>query len=102
MVRFYPLGDGKEQLPYATGITDATGTYKLSHGNNEPGAVVGRNRVVVHWPSRDLRQAAAGEGAVLPPPTPPIPLRYTVLDDSPLTVDVKAGGRQSIPLVLEP
>jgi hypothetical protein len=93
MVRFYPLGDEKKQLPYATGMTDGAGFFSLTHGDDEPGALVGSNRVVVSWPSRDMRGA-------LPAPSQPIPLRYTVADMSPLTVEVKSGGPQTINLLL--
>jgi hypothetical protein len=94
MVRFYPLGDEKKQLPYATGMTDAGGFFTLTHGDDEPGALVGSSRVVVSWPSRDMRGAQ-------PAPTFPIPLRYTVADLSPLTVEVKSGGPQTFDFVLE-
>jgi hypothetical protein len=94
IVRFYPVSEDKEQPPVATGLTDADGAYKLTHGPAEPGALVGVNRVVVYWPSRDLR----GDG---PAPSRPIPTRYASPIDSPLTFDVKAGARQTINLALE-
>ena len=100
-VRFYPLSDGKEQLPYATGMTDATGTYRLTCEGGKAGALVGPNRVIVHWSSRDLREAASGNGPP-PPPIPPIPVRFTVVSDSPFTLEVRPGGRQIIDLDLEP
>src|SRR5262249_33669429 len=31
LVRFYPISAGKEQLPYASGMTDAVGLYMLTH-----------------------------------------------------------------------
>jgi hypothetical protein len=94
VVRFYPVSEDREQPPFATGMTDADGTYTLSHGTGEPGALVGANRVVVYWPARDLR----GDG---PPPSRPIPTRYASALDSPLTFEVKPGPRQTINLPLE-
>jgi hypothetical protein len=101
LVRFYQISEKREQLPYATGLTDATGFFTLTHHKDQPGALVGTNRVVVNWPSRDMRVALAGDEAVVPPPSAPIPLRYTVLEDNPLNVEVKAGGLQTIDLSLE-
>jgi hypothetical protein len=96
MVRFYPISDKREQLPIASGITDAFGTFSLTHQGDKPGALVGPNRVVVQWPSRDIREAA-GSG----PPSQAVPLRYTTLLDSPLSIEVKAGARQTVDLRLE-
>src|SRR5262245_34539488 len=74
LVRFYPVSDSKEQLPYATGVTDATGYFTLRHGKDKPGALVGTNRVVVDWPSRDLRAALAVDDTTIPSPSVEIPL----------------------------
>jgi hypothetical protein len=94
VVRFYPVSEQKDQLPYATAVTDATGKYRLTQGDGKPGAVIGRNRVVVKWPSRDMVQEGTPSG-----PPPDIPLRYTVVTESPLSFDVKPG-QQSINLQL--
>jgi hypothetical protein len=94
-VRFYPIRPEKEQLPYSTGITDSGGKYSLTHDGDKPGAVVGESKVVVSWPSRDIR-AATGS----PAPTATIPLRYTVVTDSPIAVVVKVGDRQTVDLAL--
>jgi hypothetical protein len=97
MVRFYPLSDGANQLPYSTGLTDATGAYQLTFADNKAGALVGRSRVVVYWPPRDR----GSDGKPPPPdPSPVIPLRYTSVLDSPLTVEVNGGGKQTIDLPL--
>jgi hypothetical protein len=96
LVRFFPLTEQLEQPPYATGLSDASGTYVLKHEGDKPGAVIGPNRVVVYWPSHDLRGKAPP-----PPPELEIPLRYRVATESPLTVEVKPGSRQTIDLTLE-
>ena len=93
VVRFYPLSQEKDQLPYASGLTDASGVYRLTHAGKEPGALVGPNRVVVYWPSRDMRDG--------PAPSAVIPIRYTVVTDSPLTFEVKTGAKQTIDLPLQ-
>jgi hypothetical protein len=99
MVRFYPVSQGREQLPYATGMTDVAGMFTLCHHGDKPGALVGPNRAVVSWPSRDLRSAAR-DGPPPPPPTKEIPLHYTVAGETPLLFEVVAGDRQTIDLHL--
>jgi hypothetical protein len=99
IVRFYPIRPEKEQFPYSTGTTDGLGNYSLTHDGDKPGAVVGESKVVVSWASRDIR-AAMGS----PAPTLTIPLKYTVVTESPLIVTVnpmKEGSRQTINLKLE-
>jgi hypothetical protein len=99
-VQFYPLSDAKEQLPSAIAKTDADGNYTLTHDGGKPGALVGPNRVVVYWPSRDLR-GQGRDGKPLPPPSPAIPVRYTVVDESKLNFEVNAGPPQIIDIPLE-
>jgi hypothetical protein len=92
-VTFYPDSDSGDQLPFATGMTDASGTYTLSTRNGKPGALIGKNRVVINWPPVDRGN---------PEPVParlPIPVRFTVADQSPLVVEVKEG-KQTINLEL--
>jgi hypothetical protein len=87
IVRFYPTRpDNKEQLPASKGTTDSSGRYSLTHDDDKPGAAVGEGKVVVSWPSRDLRAAMGA-----PAPSAIIPVRYTVVTESPLTVVVKQG-----------
>jgi hypothetical protein len=94
-VTFYP--DSEEAgLPFATGTTDSSGVYSLTSKGGKPGALVGKNRVVVNWPMQERRRD-------MPPPPPlgpPIPLEYTVADQTPIVVEVKDGGRQTIDLNL--
>ena len=99
-VQFYPLSDAKEQLPSAIAKTDSQGNYTLTHDGDKPGALVGSNRVVVYWPSRDLR-GEGRDGKPLPPPSPAIPVRYTVVTESKLEFEVKAGPPQIIDIRLE-
>jgi hypothetical protein len=96
-VTFYPDSEGPEQLPYATGMTDASGAYTLTAVTGKPGAMVGRNRAVVNWPPRER---GGPDDPPPPPPGPPIPVPYTVAGDTPLLVEVKAGPRQTIDLPL--
>ena len=99
-MRFYPVSQGREQLPHATGMTDADGMFTLSHHGEKPGALVGPNRVVVSWPSRDLRSAAR-DGPPPPPPGRPIPIHYTVAGETPLLFEVIPGDRQTFKVQLE-
>jgi hypothetical protein len=98
-VTFYPDTEGAAQLPYATGKTDDAGTYTLTAMTAKPGALVGRNRAVVSWPARER----GGDPDKPPPrpPGPPIPVVYTVVTETPLIVEVKAGPRQTIDLPLQ-
>src|SRR5262249_41369202 len=90
-VTFYPDDTGASQLPYATGKTDGSGNYTLTLKDGKPGALVGKNRVVVNWP---LPERGNNRDKPPPPPGPAIPLAYTVAADTPLIVEVKSGGRQ--------
>jgi hypothetical protein len=98
IVTFYPDSEDRDQLPYARGTTDDAGRYTLTAVNGQPGARVGRNRVVVNWPLPERRS----DGPPPPPRTPAIPLPYTVASDTPLRAEVKAGPRQTIDLALKP
>ena len=91
-VAFYPDNEGAEQLPYATGLTDGTGTYTLTAVTGKPGALVGKNRVVVNWPLPEHNPDLPPP----PPPGPPIPMLYTQAAQTPLVVEVKPGPRQNI------
>jgi hypothetical protein len=97
IVTFYPDSEDKQQLPYARGTTDDTGTYTLTAVGGKPGALVGKNRVVVNWPLPERRS----DGPPPPPQSPPIPIPYTVATKTPLLVEVKAGPRQTIDLPLQ-
>jgi hypothetical protein len=99
-VQFYPLSDPRVQLPTAIAKTDANGYYSLTHDGGQPGALVGLNRVVVYWPSRDQR-GEGRDGKPLPPPSPAIPVHYTVATESKLECDVKPGGPQTFDIALE-
>jgi hypothetical protein len=97
-VWFFPDSQENTQLPYATATTDASGSYTLTLQNGKPGALVGKNRVVVNWPLPE--RSSNPDKPPPPPPGPPIPLPYTVAGDTPLIVEVKAGGRQTIDVAL--
>ena len=97
-VVFYPEAEGPEQLPYATGVTDDGGVYRLTAVTGKPGALVGKNLVVVAWPPQG--RSADPDQPPPPPPSPPIPLPYTVADETPLHFEVKPGPRQTIDLPL--
>jgi hypothetical protein len=96
MVAFYPDTEGDRQPPYSTATTDESGHYTLTSSAGVSGALVGRHRVVVHWPLPERNP----DGTPAKPPGPPIPLRYTVALDTPLLIDVKPDGPQTIDLPL--
>jgi hypothetical protein len=97
VVRFYPVVEGTEGLPFSTGTTDDAGRYTLTSDAGPAGAVVGKCRVAVAWPYRPH-----GGAADQAPPGPSIPIRYTTALDTPLIVEVKDGGPQTIDLPLRP
>ena len=72
---------------------DQAGMFKLTASTGKPGALVGRNRVVVNWP---LPERPGPDQAPPPPPGPPIPLPYTVVGNTPVIVEVKSGPKQTI------
>ena len=95
-VWFYPDGDGKEQPPYATGVTDPRGLYTLTAVTGKRGALAGKNHVVVNRPPR-----GRSDDAMNPPsPGPLIPVAYTQAAETPLLIEVKAGPKQTIDLPL--
>jgi hypothetical protein len=96
VVTFYPDSESNEQQPYSRGTTDETGHYTLTRTDGKPGALVGRHRVVVNWPPPERRE----DGTRPPPPSPAIPVLYTVVLDTPLRADVQAGPRQTVDLSL--
>jgi hypothetical protein len=96
-VWFHPEHEGKEDLPYATGMTDNEGVYTLTSNNGKDGAMVGKYRVVVDWPPRERTD----DRTRLPPQGPPIPLPYTQATATPLSFEVKAGEPQTIDLPLQ-
>ncbi len=100
LVKYYPIHEGREQLPVAMGMTDDAGMYNLARQGDKAGALVGPNRVVVAWPSRDMRAVLGKDGKPAPAPSAVIPLEYTTALETPLKVEVKAGGRQNIDLPL--
>src|SRR5262249_14120625 len=98
VVTYYPVTEGRDGLPYAKGTTDGAGHYTLTLPDGKPGAVVGQSRVVVNWPPRD--RSDAPDKQAKRPAQPFIPVRYTVVTETPLNFEVKAGGVQVIDLVL--
>jgi hypothetical protein len=95
-VTFYPVAPGSEALPYATGRTDEKGHYKLAVSPQQSGAAVGKTRAVVNWPARERTE---DRGAQQKPPFD-IPVRYSVASQTPLEVEVKAGGPNTIDLAM--
>jgi hypothetical protein len=91
LVQFVPDVDPKTQAPTASGYTDDKGQYTLTFDNQRPGAVVGKNYVVV------LRGRTAGGGvddrdpqARQAPAGAALPEAYSLAAKTPLTVEVTA------------
>jgi hypothetical protein len=95
VVTYYPVVDGPQGLPHSLGTTDESGRYTLQTPEGQSGAVVGQCRVVVNWPPRPRGEDEA------PPTGPLIPIHYTVAMETPLIVEVKEGGPQTIDLPLQ-
>jgi hypothetical protein len=99
VVTFYPDSEGPKALPFSRGTTDSAGKYILVCQTGERGGVVGKNRVVVNWPMQS-RADGDGKGQSPSQPRPMIPLRFTVADNTPISIEVKPGGPQVIDLPL--
>jgi hypothetical protein len=90
-VQFVPDVDPKVQAPTATGTTDDKGKFKLAFDDQKPGAVVGKNVVVVvrgrtaggGVDDRDPQGRQAASGAA-------IPQAYSLAAKTPLSVEVTA------------
>jgi len=97
MIMFVPED---RSLPQSTGLSDSEGHFQLRCSNGQPGAAVGRHRVVL----LDAARAPAGrakdddylpEGADAPASR--IPMRYSRPDKTPLRQSVEKGS-QSVPI----
>jgi hypothetical protein len=100
VVTYYPVADGSDGHSFATGTTDELGHYRLTSARGKDGGIVGTNRVVISWPTRertDNPEASRKDRR----PSRLIPLSYTVASETPLTAEVKAGGPQTINLELD-
>jgi hypothetical protein len=86
VVTFYPIvPPGEPRQVFSRATTDAAGKYTLTSEDGKPGAVVGKHKVVVSWPVRSGHEVAKN------PPPFAIPLRYTVVAETPLEKQVVAG-----------
>jgi hypothetical protein len=86
VVTFYPIvAPGEPRQAFSRATTDAVGKYTLMSEDGKPGAVVGKHKVVVSWPVRSGHEVAKS------PPPFAIPLRYTVVAETPIEKQVNAG-----------
>ena len=102
LVRFVPDASGPGASLIATGITDDNGHFRLTCDmKNEPGAIVGKNRVVVtdappppeaRGPSGKAQEANARYLAGLK--NRPIPAAYTTAAKTPVIVEVKPEQKE--------
>ncbi len=100
VVTFYPDTEAVQSPHYSRGLTDDAGRYELDLATvaGKRGAVVGKSRVVVNWPLE--RRDNPGRGADAKPRAL-IPLPYTTASETPLRVEVKEDGPQTIDLPLQ-
>jgi hypothetical protein len=93
LVTFVPEDRTGHKLPRSMGTTDAQGYYVLRTENSQPGAVVGKHRVIVE----DLAIFDAprtDDGTLLELPRTRFPERFSDLLRSPLSRSVRAGEQQ--------
>ncbi len=101
MVVFYPDTEVNARGQVFRGKTDATGAYTLTTATGQPGAMVGKYRVIVQVPTPE-RPPNWEKSTTPTPKVVAIPLKYTVVSDTPLRVEIKPGGSQTIDLPLQP
>jgi hypothetical protein len=87
-VQFVPDIDPKYQAPPAAGITDAKGRFTLAFDDQRPGAVVGKNYVVVRAGRGGTGDDREGGGR--PAAKPVVPEVYGLAAKTPLAVAVTA------------
>jgi len=91
-VQFLPDPQEKSKGPRSTGVSDKEGRFKLVAEDGQPGAVVGKHRVLV----QDLNQwegiRPGREDSNKPLKPSRIPMKYTDVVQTPLKVEVKPGG----------
>ncbi len=89
LVQFVPQVAEGLKAPTCSGTTDAKGFFKLTRGDNQkPGAVVGKNKVIV-FPGR----AAADRDNPGTDAPSPVPAAYMSAAKTPLSVDVTADRK---------
>ncbi len=90
-VVFQPVGgeDNPTPGPSSMSRADAEGRYQLTTIRNEPGAVVGKHRIVITTP-RPPQAGDSDSGFTAPVHKEVIPARYN--NDTQLTFEVPAGG----------
>jgi hypothetical protein len=96
-VVFFPQAEGVDPHLICRGTTDSEGRYTLVDPEGQPGVVVGTNRVVV-LPPKTPRSPSDPFSPL--PPGRSIPARYGSPRLTPLVVEVRAGGSQTIDLPL--
>ena len=83
LVYFFPIIKGEGPVPpSSSAMTDAAGNYELKTQTDVPGAVVGPYSVIVKYPTIGGPE----------PKRPKIPVEYTLLAKTPLTIEVKPGS----------
>jgi hypothetical protein len=97
-VAFFPQTEGVDPHLVGQGTTDGAGRYTLGGTGALPGAVVGSNRVIVR-PAKTPRSPGAA-AAALGQADRQIPAKYFSPKSSPVFVNVKAGGPQTINVTL--
>lgn len=89
-VEFVPDVASGVAVPSSSALTDANGHFRLTCGDDRPGAVVGRHRVVVI--------AGRGEGR---PRGVKVPLVYAIAAQTPLRIEV-TPDRHTYDVTLSP
>jgi hypothetical protein len=97
-VAFLPQAEGVDPGLIGRGTTDSSGRYTLAGPEGLAGAVVGTNRVILRLPK--TRRSSSDPSPPPPELDRPIPARYLLPKSSPLVVEVRAGGPQTINLAL--
>jgi hypothetical protein len=99
LVTFVPLNTDDAASRRSMGVSDDKGRVKLVAESREPGAVVGKHRVIVE-DLEILNAPRSDDGTVIERPASRFPTHYGDLARSPLVVEVEPGS-QDVELALK-
>lgn len=89
----------------ATGISDASGHFKLGTNDAGDGAVAGSNKVAVTWAGPagfdDLTASPIDNPAEMPKPPVEIPANYSNPETSGIVIEVPASGADDLKIELK-
>lgn len=103
-IMFFPdsLKENATSGPFSVGVSDDKGHYALKCEDGRAGAVIGSHKVAINDPRVVIPRAGRNDDVIAKVKiiASRVPDRYTLAATTPLSKEVKAGGKQDIPIEL--